>query len=204
MIPHQPRQITLPQFSATFIPFGLLLAGALFWGETGNDLVLERVKATIWSTSILLNVALVIAPFRAMSPRMNNFAGLYWSFAWLIFLAHAYWAVFLYFGGIAETFAGMGARIAGPNFFLVAWWSIDVVLLWLVRDEPRWLAIAHTAARVFAFLVFAITLVILRGDAARGLGIVFTTTVIVALVVRWLAGSRDRFAGRSSAPSVAR
>jgi hypothetical protein len=89
MIANQSRQITLLQFSATFIPFGLLLAGALVWAEMGNDLVLERVNATIWSTSILLNLALVISPFRMVSHSMSSLVCLYWSFAWLIFLTHA-------------------------------------------------------------------------------------------------------------------
>jgi hypothetical protein len=73
-----------------------------------------------------------------------------------------------------------------------------------VRDEPQWLAIANVAARVFALLVFAITLLILRVDAARGLGIVFTATIVVAFVARWIAGARASFASCKNADSLAR
>jgi hypothetical protein len=198
MISHHPRQITLLEFSVTFVPFGLLLFGALVWAEMSTDLTLERIKASIWATSILLTVALTIAPFRSMSRTLNNLAGLYWSFTLLIFLVHAYWAIFRYFGGIAETFEGMGISIAGLNFLLTIWWTLDVLLMWLLHNEPRWLRIAHVAARVFTFLVFAITLLFLRADPARYLGVVFTASVIVALIVRWLAGTRRETAATAS------
>ena len=195
MTPYHPRAVTLLQFSPVFILFGVLLVAALLWPESTGDLNLNRTRAAIWATTVLLNVALVLHPFRTMSPALNNLAGLSWSFAWLIFLAHAYWAVFVFYNGVADTFTQMGPVIASINFFLVIWWSLDVLLLWIVAAEPRWLDIAHLAARVFAFIVFAATLVILRGGSARVLGIVFTGTVAAALAVSVFARTRNA-AGR--------
>jgi hypothetical protein len=190
MTDHRPQGITLAEFSSAFVVFGVLLVAALIWPEGTGALNLNRTKATIWATAVLLNVALIVYPFRSVSPALNNLAALFWTFAGLAFLTHAYWAVFIIFDGVIDTFRQMGLVIAGINFLLTIAWSLDVVLLWMMKRDLRWLDIAHAAIRIFAFIVFAATLVILRGGSARVLGIVFTSTVIVAVMVRVLARAR--------------
>ncbi len=186
-----PADITLPQFTAAFVPFGILALFALLWPETTQALDLGRTKATIWATSILLTIALVLYPFRTASAWVANLAHLYWTFAYFVFLLHAYWAVFVIFDGIADTFRQMGTLIAGVNFLLVIWWGLDVLLLWAVRSDSPRMARFQWGTRVFTFLVFAITLTALRGGSVRALGIVFVASVVLALVVRLWA--RDRF-----------
>ncbi len=68
-------------------------------------------------------------------------------------------------------------------------------LIWLERgwvspDTSRWWWKAQLATRVFTFLVFAITLVALRGGAVRTLGVVFIGTVVAALLIRGWAHVR--------------
>ena len=190
MMSHRPRAITLGQFSAVFIPFGILLVGALMWPETTDAVDLNRTIATIWAATVLLGVALTVYPLRGISQGTNNLASLYWTGAWLIFLAHAYWATFIIYDGVADTWHQMGPKIAGANFFLTFWWSMDVVLVWTVIREPRWLTWFHIAARLFAFLVFAVTLLFLRAGPARYLGVIFVLAVLAALAVRALADVR--------------
>ena len=60
-----------------------------------------------------------------------------------------------------------------------------------VRSELPRAARFQWATRVFTFLVFAITLIALRGGSVRVLGIVFVAAVVLALVVRLWA--RDRY-----------
>jgi hypothetical protein len=190
-MPHRPQAVTLVQFSAAFIPFGALLVAAMLWPEVTDDLDLNRTIATIWATTVLLNIALLVYPFRSISDGVNNFASLSWTFAWVLFLAHAYWAIFVIYHGVEDTWKEMGPRIAGTNFVLTIWWSADVLLVWTVEREPRWLTWAHFAARVFAFIVFAATLLFLRGGSARYLGVAFTGTVLLALASRVFAGVRS-------------
>jgi hypothetical protein len=186
-----PGDITLPQFTAAFVPFGVLALFALLWPETTQDLDLGRTKATIWVTSIMLIPVYVLYPFRTVSTHVANLAHLYWTFAYLLFLLHAYWAVFVIFHGIADTFKQMGPLIAGVNFLLVLWWGLDVVLLWTVRGKSPAAARFQIATRAFTFVVFAITLIALRGGSVRILGIVFVATTVLALVVRWLVREPD-------------
>lgn len=185
-----PQEITLGQFTLVFVSWDLLAVGALMWPELTQSLDLNRTKATIWATSILLIPALTLYPFRSASTRIANLAHLYWTFAYLMFLLHAYWAIFVIFHGVRDTFAQMGIPIAGMNFLLLGWWGLDVALLWTVPSYSPRMDRFQRATRVFTFLVFALTLIVLRGGAARVLGYVFVGAVALALAVRFWA--RDR------------
>jgi hypothetical protein len=188
-----PADITLPQFTAAFVAFGLLAVLALLWPEFTQALDLNRTKATIWATTLLLIPALVLYPFHTLSARIANLAHLFWTFAYLMFLLHAYWAVFVIFDGVADTFRQMGPLIASVNFLLLAWWGLDVLLLWTARSQTPRAARFQWATRVFTFLVFAITLIALRGGSVRALGIVFAALVVVALAVRLWARDRSDY-----------
>jgi hypothetical protein len=188
-----PADITLPQFTAAFVAFGALAVLALLWPELTQTLDLNRTKATIWATTLLLIPALVLYPFHTLSARIANLAHLFWTFAYLMFLLHAYWAVFVIFDGVADTFRQMGPLIASVNFLLLVWWGLDVLLLWTARSQTPRAARFQWATRVFTFLVFAITLIALRGGSVRALGIVFAALVVVALAVRLWARDRSDY-----------
>src|SRR5436190_24236255 len=144
-----PAGITLPQFTVAFVAFGVLVLFALLSPEMSPDLALGRTKATIWATSVMLIPAFVLYPYRTLSQRVANLAHLFWTFAYLLFLLHAYWAVFVIFDGIGDTFRQMGTPIAGVNFLLVLWWGLDVVLLWMVRSTSPAAARFQIATRIF-------------------------------------------------------
>ena len=188
-----PADITLPQFTAAFVAFGVLAVLALLWPEFTQALDLNRTKATIWATTLLLIPALVLYPFHTLSARIANLAHLFWTFAYLMFLLHAYWAVFVIFDGVADTFRQMGPLIASVNFLLLVWWGLDVLLLWTARSQKPRAARFQWATRAFTFLVFAITLIALRGGSVRALGIVFVALVVIALAVRLWARDRSDY-----------
>ena len=187
-----PCGITLAQFTAAFVPFGVLAIVALLYPETTQELDLGRAKATIWATTIMLIPALSLYPFRVASTPVANLAHLYWTFAFLLFLLHVYWAVFVIFHGIPDTFRKMGPVVASVNFLLVVWWGLDVLALWIARSSTSRAARCQWATRTFAFLFFAITLTVPRDGPARALGIVFVAAVTLALAVRlWVGPQRD-------------
>jgi hypothetical protein len=191
MRPILPSGITLNQLTTAFVPFGLLLSAALLWPETTQALDLYRTKATILAASALLIPAFALYPFGVLSIRVANLANLFWTFAYLTFLVHAFWAVFIVFHGVADTFKQMGTLIAGMNFLLLIWWGIEVLLLWTVRYVSHGFAVFQWATRVFVFLVFALTLIFLRGTPpARLLGIVLVVSTLAAWFIRHWAGDR--------------
>ena len=111
-----------------------------------------------------------------------------------MFLVHAWWAVFVIFHGVKDTFAQMGPLIAGANFLLLGWRGLDVVLLWTVPSYSPRMNRFQRATRVFTFLVFTLTLIVLRGGPARVLGYVFVAAVALALAVRFWARERLDYA----------
>jgi len=187
-----PDDVTLGQFSAAFLPWGVLVVVALMWPETTQSLDLNRTKATIWATTVLLIPALMLFPYRSASKRVANLAHLYWTFAYLMFLLHAWWAIFVIFHGIRDTFVQMGTLIASANFLLLVWWGLDVLLLWIVRGTTPRTERFQWATRIFTFLVFALTLAVLRGGSERWLGYALIALVAAAVLVRLWA--RDRLA----------
>jgi hypothetical protein len=191
MRPNPPSGITLGQFTAAFVPFGLLLCAALLQPETTEALDLNRTKATILAASVLLIPALALYPFEAMSERVSNLAHLFWTFAYVTFLVHADWAVFVIFDGVADTFRQMGMLIAGVNFLLVIWWGIEVLLLWTVKSVSHGFAVFQMATRAFIFVVFAVTLIALRGGSVRALGIVLVVATVGSLLIRFWARGRS-------------
>lgn len=184
MHPDRPVAITLAQFTIAFACFSAVVVWALLQPELGGALDLGRTKLTIWATTFLLMPALVLYLFRTVDQRIANLSFLFWTFAGLAFLLHAYWAVFIIFDGVADTFRQMGSLVASVNFLLVGLWTLDIILLWTLRRPPGWLSKAQLITRIFAFLVFAITLVVLRGGQVRTLGVVFIAVVLLALLVR--------------------
>lgn len=187
MSTNRPKGVTLGQFAVSFVPAGLLLVAALLWPEMTRELDLNRTRYTIWLTTLLLIPALTLYPFRSASGPTANLADLFWTWTYAVYLVHAFWAVFVIFDGIADSFRQQGTAIAGVNFFLTGLWTLDVALLWL-GWSPGWFRVA---ARLFTFLVFAVTLLFLREGAVWWLGAAFAAAVVAALTIRLFATTRS-------------
>jgi cholesterol oxidase len=179
------RTITLPQLAATFVPFGLLLVVALFAAEQTQNVSDHRMIYAIWLCIALLIPAMCLYALPQWRPGQRNYALLFWTFSYLAYLVHFYYAVWVHFGGIAGTFRGMAPFIAGTNFFLTAWWTVDVALAWLVSPERGWLRAERNAVHLFLFVIFAITALVLRPNPVTlELGIILAAAVPVCFLLR--------------------
>lgn len=188
---NRPSNVTLGQFTISFVPAGLLIIAALLIPEGTRELEINRTRYTIWSTTLLLAPALVLYLFRSVSQAVANLAHIYWCFAWVIYLIHAAWAVILVFDGVTDTFRQQGLLIAGINFFLTGLWTLDVLLVWWVHSPSRQLILFRLVTRCFVFLVFAVTMLFLREGPVWWLGVAFTTVVLASFVLRLLATNRE-------------
>jgi len=207
------RGLSLATFTLLFVPFGLLLCAALLVPEIlvpggtpnlgfldelfGIDdpalrpipagttfLALNRTILTIWAATLWLIPALCLY---VLSPRggvPGPAARLCWTFAYLTFLVHFYYAAFIIFGGVAGTFEHMRTPIAATNFLLTAWWTFDVLVAWLASPMKKWVRLERTAAHIFIFTVFVVTELFLRPTAIRYLGMALLVSVAVSLLVR--------------------
>lgn len=171
------------QYSAALTPVAILLIGAFSNPHLGPGLHFTEIRATIWVTTLMLLLALVLAPYSAFSCFIANLSGLYWTCGLLMFFIHLYFGVFTIFNGLADTLECVGALSAGFTCFLIGWWCLDVALFWQSRHSRRGIWLPHTAAQVFVFLVFAGGLVSHDGPVQK-LGLVLVMCVLTSLAIR--------------------
>jgi hypothetical protein len=161
-----------------------------------------RVIFTLWSAVVLVTPALCFHIF-SRSDTPNSYWRAFWTFAYLALLVHIYWAV-------SGTCAGdwqlvFNSKIAspthpecvvehpGPDFFLAAWWGLDVLLAWLVSDNIKLIRAQRGALHVLVFsMVFGATVLASKaGIVAHLLGIIMALAVLGSLVLRVIIRETD-------------
>jgi len=179
------------RFLNVYILTALLICAGLLAAELSmKNLDLARTVYTIWVTTLLLAPALGFFLFRHATRAAYEYWILYWTFAYLAYLVHFYWAVFVIFGSPAQAFIGQGAFIASTNFLLTFLWGVDVVLAQIIRGEPKWLLTIRIAAHLLVFVAFAATALFLKDGVIRIIGGFMTGTVLLCALVRLLAWER--------------
>jgi len=186
------RQITLGQVTATFVPFGLLLVAALIGAEIALDLPFQRMIYSIWATMALMIPALCLYILPSRTQTSKNLWLLFWTFAYLAYLVHFYYAVMVhYHASVTEVFAQQGVKIAGSNFLVTFWWALDVVLAWTVQSDVKWITIERLLANIYIPFTFFVASVVLFKGFVNVLGYTMTAGIILCLLVRihawWLA-----------------
>jgi len=186
------RNFTLGQVTATFVPFGLLLVAALMAAETALDLPFQRMIYSIWATMVLLIPALCLYILPTRTPVRTNYWLLFWTFAYLLYLVHFYYAVMVhYHASIPEVFREQGVRIAGSNFLDTLWWGVDVVLAWTVTRDVKWIRIERMLLNIYLPLTFFVASVVIFKGFVNVLGYAMTAGVVLSLIIRirvwWIA-----------------
>jgi hypothetical protein len=148
------------------------------------DLALSRAILSIWLASLLLIPAICLYVLPGGSAAQRRYARLFWTFSYLAYMVHFWFAAFVIFGGVAGTFEHMRRPIAATNFFLTGWWTLDVLVAWLAPPERTWVRVERAAAHAFVFLVFVVTELFLRPTAVRYVAIALLTSVAICLAIR--------------------
>jgi hypothetical protein len=147
-------------------------------------LALYRAILSIWLASLLLIPAMCLYVLPGGSAVQRRYALLFWTFSYLAYMVHFWFAAFVIFGGVAGTFEHMRQPIAATNFFLTGWWTLDVLVGWLAAPEKIWVRVERAAAHAFVFLVFVVTELFLRPTAVRYVAIALLVSVAVGLLIR--------------------
>jgi hypothetical protein len=204
-----PPRMTFGRWANAFIPSAALALAALVVPEVVPlNVDHARTLYTIRAATLLVTPALCLFLFRDRAPEIDSYWLLFWTFSYLAYLVHFYWAVWVIFNGdIPLVFRTMGWKIAGPNFVLTAWWGFDVLaswIAWLLRADPRWLRIERWGAHVFTFAVFAVTMLVLKSGFVRPLGYALVAAVGICFVAwltdRLMARGTTRWTGPPSPP----
>jgi hypothetical protein len=156
----------------------------------------------IWATVVLLTPALCFQIF-SRSNAANTYWRAFWTFAFLAFLVHVSWAVFGTCGGdwkvvfhsqiAPAAYPECTIKHPGPDFFLTAWWALDVLLARVVSDNNKFVRVQRGAVHVLAFaMFFGATVLAEKAEiVARLLGIVMLLAVLGCVVLRLIVQEND-------------
>jgi hypothetical protein len=183
--------ITLVDFTLAFVPFAILLGAALLAAEQTPDPGFYRTVYTIWATAALVTPALCAFVLPSDSPHRRATWILFWTFAFLVYIVHLYYAVFwVYHGSFNEFMAGQGWFAAVNNVLFTGWWLLDILLAWFYRHDVRWVRIERVLAHWYIGLTFFASTLILKHGFINVIGAVMAASVVVCLLIRFDAGRR--------------
>jgi hypothetical protein len=184
------RDITLPQFTYTFVPFAILLSAALLAAEATLDLPQFRMIYSIWVSLGLAIPALCLYILPNGTQARRNYMTLFWTFAYCAYLVHFYFAAFVhYHGSLPEMFANQGLKIAGPNLLVTVWWGFDVVLAWTTDSASRWIRVQRALVHFLVAAIFFVSSVLIFRGFVNILGYAMTAGIVICLGVRLFAKS---------------
>ena len=170
--------------AVTALPTALFLAAALAEPAWTSDPTMHRIINTIWLVTVLLIPAFCLHALPQADDARRRYGLLFYTCAYVAYLAHVYFAVFIHFGGIQGTFDGMRTSIATSSFIITLWWTIDLVIAWSAPPAAKWVRVERFAAMTFLYVVFVVTELFLRPTAIKYLGFTMAVLVPLCLVAR--------------------
>ncbi|MCG6968754.1 MAG: hypothetical protein LJE85_03215 [Gammaproteobacteria bacterium] len=166
-------------FAVTFLLFAVMLFAGNIYAEISNALLFYRTIFTIWMTIVLL----IPASFLYLAGRENHWFRWLWTFAFVAFLVHFYFAVGEnHHFSIASVYAKQGWFTASYNFFITVAWIVFTVMLW--RNPRQYVLFKHA----FVLLLLAGMLVAsigLKDGIVSGLGGLLIVAIIAGIMMRF-------------------
>ena len=179
------ENISLAEWTHTYVPFGILITLALMAAEMAQDLVRQRMVYSIWVALLFLIPAVCLYLLPGVSSKEIHYWLLFWTFSFASYFAHFYYSVFVFYGSIGAVYEGQGTLIASSNFLVTLWWMFDLLLAWLGSSESRWIRIQRTGAHIYITLTFLMSSIILvGGQVSRALGVLLAASVVICLILR--------------------
>jgi hypothetical protein len=170
--------------AVSVLPIGFLLTVALTEPAWTSDPTLHRIINTIWLATVLLITALCLYALPPANDARRRYALVFYTGAYIAYLAHFYYGVFVHFGGIQGTIEGLRRPIATLTLILTGWWSIDLLIAWSAPPAAEWVRVERFAALTFLYLVFTATELFLRPTAIKYLGLALAVLVPLCLMAR--------------------
>src|SRR5262245_18131368 len=171
-------------------------------GRLTHTVTFYRAIFAIWVSTVLLIPAQVAFIF-SRSRGGNSYWLAFWTCSYLAFLVHLYWTI----GGIfhwnfydvfhsPEGVAEDPEKVVnnpGPDLFLTAWWTLDVVLAWTISSDRKWVQLQRGAVHMLAMTMFfgATVLASKASPGVRLLGTMMAGIVMASMVLRLVVRESD-------------
>ena len=181
------RAFTLGAWTASFVPFALLLSAALLAAELAPELDHARMIYAIWATLVLAIPPLVLS---FGERRHGDYARLSWTFAFVAYLVHFYYSFGVqYHWSPANLYAGQGPAIATANLIFTALWSANVLVLWWT-PRGHWWRVLDGATRVLFFAEVVMSSLVIFSGFVRVIGALLVASVVSAAL--WAFAHRNK------------
>jgi Animal haem peroxidase len=199
-----PASIFWFAFSA-FLALMAIAHGAAFLMQhvaPVEDVFHYRVIFAIQASILLLTPALCFHIFSHSDAR-NSYWRAFWTVAYLALLVRLYWSFVGSCGGSIDAifdqiqgrklYPGCFVEHTRPDSFLAAWWGLDVILAWSLRDTIKWVRVQRGAVHLLAFAMFfgAFVLADKVEIGVRLLGIMMAIIVIGCLLIHSVVSEND-------------
>jgi len=164
-------------------------------GSPPHDrVVLWRAIFSLWATVALLTPALCFFIWLRSGP-VETYARAFWTFAYVAFLFHLWWAIFgICQGNFNVIFWNQTGRLLIPacrvehpwlDSALAVIWGVDVALLWTVRLDRTWFRRFTGFVLVLTFVMFVMALMEKKASVgAHRLAMVMAGVVLTTYAAR--------------------
>ncbi|PYQ26921.1 MAG: hypothetical protein DMF56_22355 [Acidobacteria bacterium] len=191
------KRIGITELTNIFVPFALLLAAALVVPEARQDVLHARIIFTIWVSLGFLIPSVVLFFLPGQGPKKSAYWLLCWTAGFIAYIVHFYYTVGVFFhGSLAEVYSAQRPVIATSNLIDTVWWALDVFLAWFVLDR-KWIRVQRVLAHIYIPATFFVSAVLIKHGFVKGLGIVMTIAVGIALIIRFISW-RNRAEGHTA------
>ncbi|MBL1211729.1 MAG: hypothetical protein HND52_00105 [Ignavibacteriae bacterium] len=168
----------------------------IYLAQFRSSKLFYEVLYTARLTMFLFNAAACLFLLSYISQTIVKFWVLFWTASFIAYAVHVYYSFFLFFNGSLKIFyETQGVFVATLNLVISIWWLFDVVLLWFVNTNSKWVTIQRYGIHILVFLAFFVSTVFLHAVDNKELfvivmGYILGVTTIICLILKIISHNR--------------
>jgi hypothetical protein len=185
MMIHAP-QPRLSQVATVAIAFALLVAFIVFGALFSDDLIMFRVRASAWATTLLAAPALYQYARSYNDEPLDNWWRLFWTASFVMALIHTYYGLFhLYQGDLISLLKRQDWPLTIAFMAMLVLWLWDVITAWLRQDWQEDDFLSRRCAFWVAIIAFFLSTVLFANDnESLIIGLIITGAVLFGTLQR--------------------
>ncbi|MDZ7266350.1 MAG: hypothetical protein ONB48_04265 [candidate division KSB1 bacterium] len=176
--------------------FLAVMAAALLLAEQREPVLFYKILYTARATMILFTPAICLYVLPGYSQSRRNYWLLFWTFSFLSYAIHLYYAFVIFFhGSLREFFAAQGMLVATINLIITIWWAFDIMAVWTRPFPAWWLRLQRGAIQIIIAVTFFASTVILHGVDNKEpfvvvLGVLQAAAILAGVAIRVVSHAR--------------
>ncbi len=136
-------------------------------------------------TILFITPAFALFVLQGRSGPSETWRNLY-TFAYLSYLIHLYWAIFGMMGGNWRMMFGHPELVMNPraDILVTIWWTVDLALVWLVALDRPWLRLERGALQIILAVAFIAAAITHGNRMISAVGYLMLFAILTSIVLR--------------------